>query len=165
MYSLNKGECIVAKAKTSKIWIVPHFIICGLFPPWIFMFIYYAIINWKTKLILTNQRLVGDVGKVFSTDHLSISLEKVDAVKVDNSFLGKIFSYSDLQVVSASGINIFPLRSNGDLFADQVMNAVEQYKEGKIASQAVATAQSLMKAKMVTAQMVAEAYKQEKSND
>lgn len=165
MYSLNNGEHIITEAETSKIWIVPHFITCALCPPWAFMLIYYAVINWKTKLILTNQRLVGDVGKVFSTDHLSISLEKIDAVKVENSFWGKIFGYSDLQIVSASGINIFPTRSNGNCFADQVMNAVEQYKEGKITSQAVATAQSLMKAKMVTAQMMAEAYKQEKGND
>src|SRR5215510_11578480 len=59
------------------------------------------ILVWRNKAyIVTNHRVIQTAG-VFSKDVVDSSLEKVNDVKLSQSFLGRLFGYGDIEILTA----------------------------------------------------------------
>lgn len=80
-------------ANTVKIWVLTiAFLVLGVYPPIVDSF---RIL--KSKLILTNYRLIGKNG-IFCVQHLDLPLEKIKRILVSSSILGKIFRFASVEI-------------------------------------------------------------------
>ncbi len=79
------------------IWIVP-----------IARFIYHYLVWDNREYIITNRRVIQIAG-IFNKDVIDSSLEKVNDVKMEQSILGRVFNYGDLEILTASELapNLF----------------------------------------------------------
>lgn len=71
--------------------------------------VWWRILVWRNHAyVLTNWRIIQMVG-VFNKEVIDSLLEKVNDVKTDQSFLGRIFGYGDIEILTASeqGVNLF----------------------------------------------------------
>lgn len=126
-------------------WIslLPHVILTLLTGVWIVVLIYVAICRSKTKLTLTNKRLIGKVGGLFTSDFLDVPLNKISSVIVVNSLLGKILSYSSVKIASASGSCDYNYVKWGNEFRNTVNAQIEIYEEERIKKQATEMARAM----------------------
>jgi uncharacterized membrane protein YdbT with pleckstrin-like domain len=86
------------------------------------------VIVWRNKAyIVTNHRVIQTQG-VFSKDVVDSSLEKVNDVKLSQSFLGRLFGYGDIEILTASelGVNLFHEIANPVEFKTAMLNAKER---------------------------------------
>jgi hypothetical protein len=68
------------------------------------------ILIWSNrKYIITNRRVIQLSG-VFNKDVMDSSLEKVNDVMLDQSFLGRVFGFGDIEVLTASEIGVNKIR-------------------------------------------------------
>lgn len=85
------------------------------------------LVWYNRQYIVTNRRVIQTAG-VFSKDVVDSSLEKVNDVKLSQSFWGRLFDYGDIEILTASevGANIF--RSIGEpiKFKTAMLNAKER---------------------------------------
>ena len=70
-------------------------------------------------------------------------LNKVQNVKVTQSFGGKIFNYSDIIVTTAAGSYKFGAIKNGNQFKNMVTAQIDQFEEDRIKQQADEMAKSM----------------------
>lgn len=79
------------------------------------------------QYIVTNRRVIQASG-VFSKEVLDSSLEKVNDVKMTQSFLGRLFDYGDIQILTASELGVDQFRNIGDpvKFKTMMLNAKER---------------------------------------
>lgn len=90
------------------------------------------ILVWHNReFIITNRRVI-QVSGLFSKDVIDSSLEKVNDVKMDQSFLGRIFNYGDVEILTASelGTNLFRKISDPIHFKTAMLNAKEGMARG-----------------------------------
>ena len=83
------------------------------------------ILNWANhQFIITNRRVMQITG-VINKNVIDSSLEKVNDVKMEQSVLGRLFDYGDIQILTASelGINVFRRIDNPIHFKTAMMNA------------------------------------------
>jgi uncharacterized membrane protein YdbT with pleckstrin-like domain len=72
------------------------------------------VLIWlNRKYVITNHRVIQLSG-VLNKDVVDSSLEKVNDVMLDQSFLGRIFGYGDLEVLTASEIGVNKIRRIAD---------------------------------------------------
>lgn len=86
------------------------------------------ILVWSNhQYLVTNRRVIQSSG-VFSKEVLDTSLEKVNDVKLSQSFLGRLFGYGDLQILTASELGVDQFRQIGDpvKFKTTMLNAKEK---------------------------------------
>src|SRR5215212_7794798 len=86
------------------------------------------ILVWRNKAyIVTNHRVIQTAG-VFSKDVVDSSLEKVNDVKLSQSFLGRMFGYGDIEILTASelGVNLFHEINDPVGFKTAMLNAKER---------------------------------------
>jgi uncharacterized membrane protein YdbT with pleckstrin-like domain len=86
------------------------------------------VLVWRNKAyIVTNHRVIQTSG-VFSKDVVDSSLEKVNDVKLSQSFLGRLFGYGDIEILTASelGVNLFHQIANPIEFKTAMLNAKER---------------------------------------
>lgn len=85
------------------------------------------ILVWSNRQYIVTNRRVIQVSGVFSKEVLDSSLEKVNDVKMSQSFLGRLFDYGDIQILTASELGIDQFRSIGDpvKFKTAMLNAKE----------------------------------------
>ena len=84
-----------------------------------------SIVKWTNHYyVVTNRRLIQVFG-VFSKNVTDSSLEKVNDIKMDQSFLGRIFGYGDIEILTASelGVNRFNMIGNPVQFKTAMLNA------------------------------------------
>src|SRR5688500_19639419 len=64
------------------------------------------ILIWSNRqYIVTNRRVIQVTG-VLSKEVLDTSLEKVTDVKMTQSFLGRMFDYGDIEILTASELGV-----------------------------------------------------------
>jgi len=83
------------------------------------------IMAWSNhKYIVTNRRVIQIFG-VFNKNVTDSSLEKVNDVKMDQSALGRIFDFGDIEILTASelGINRFTFIGNPIGFKTAMIDA------------------------------------------
>lgn len=86
------------------------------------------ILVWRNKAyIVTSHRVIQTAG-VFSKDVIDSSLEKVNDVKLSQSFLGRMFGYGDIEILTASelGVNLFHEINDPVGFKTAMINAKER---------------------------------------
>jgi len=86
------------------------------------------ILVWSNRqFIVTNRRVIQTSG-VFSKDVVDSSLEKVNDVKLSQSFWGRLFDYGDIEILTASEVGANVFRSIGDpiKFKTAMLNAKER---------------------------------------
>jgi uncharacterized membrane protein YdbT with pleckstrin-like domain len=86
------------------------------------------ILVWRNKAyIVTSHRVIQTSG-VFSKDVVDSSLEKVNDVKLSQSFFGRLFGYGDIEILTASelGVNLFHEIADPVGFKTAMLNAKER---------------------------------------
>ncbi len=82
---------------------------------------------YNRQYIVTNRRVIQTAG-VFSKDVVDSSLEKVNDVKLSQSFWGRMFDYGDIEILTASevGANVFRSIGGPIEFKTAMLNAKEK---------------------------------------
>ncbi len=85
------------------------------------------IIWYNREYVVTNRRVI-QISGVFRKDVVDSSLEKVNDVKMSQSFLGRLFDYGDVEILTASeiGVNLFKRIGDPVKFKTAMLNAKEQ---------------------------------------
>jgi uncharacterized membrane protein YdbT with pleckstrin-like domain len=104
------------------------------------------ILIWSNRqFIVTNRRVIQTSG-VFSKDVVDSSLEKVNDVKLSQSFWGRMFDYGDIEILTASevGANVFRNIGEPIKFKTAMLNAKERMGfEDELGVQAVHAANDI----------------------
>ena len=90
-------------------------------------------INWNNRqYIVTNWRVI-QISGVFSKDVTDSSLEKVNDVKLEQSFWGRLLDYGDIEILTASdlGANKFNKIGQPIRFKTAMLNAKEKLEQGQ----------------------------------
>jgi len=86
-----------------------------------------TMIWYNRQYIVTNRRVI-QISGIFSKDVVDSSLEKVNDVKMSQSFWGRLFDYGDVEILTASetGANTFKRIGDPVKFKTAMINAKEQ---------------------------------------
>ena len=90
--------------------------------------IFNDVLVWRNKAyIVTTHRVIQTSG-VFSKDVVDSSLEKVNDVKLSQSFWGRLFGFGDIEILTASelGVNLFHEINDPIGFKTAMLNAKER---------------------------------------
>lgn len=86
------------------------------------------ILNWSNRqFIITNRRVV-QISGIFNKNVIDSNLEKVNDVKMEQSVLGRLVGYGDIEILTASefGVNLFKRIDKPVRFKTAMLNAKEQ---------------------------------------
>jgi uncharacterized membrane protein YdbT with pleckstrin-like domain len=88
---------------------------------------------YNRQYVVTNRRVIQTSG-VFSKDVVDSSLEKVNDVKMSQSFWGRLLDYGDIEILTASEVGANVFRSLGDpiTFKTAMLNAKERLEFGDV---------------------------------
>ena len=86
------------------------------------------VMVWRNKAFIVTNRRVIQIAGVFNKDVVDSSLEKVNDVKMSQSFLGRMFGFGDIEILTASelGVNLFHQIANPVEFKTAMLNAKER---------------------------------------
>jgi len=86
------------------------------------------ILIWNNHEYLVTNRRVIQISGIFNKDVVDSSLEKVNDVKMSQSFFGRIFDYGDVEILTASeiGVNLFKRIGDPVKFKTAMLNAKEK---------------------------------------
>lgn len=86
------------------------------------------VMVWRNKAYIVTNRRVIQISGVFSKDVVDSSLEKVNDVKMSQSFFGRMFGYGDIEILTASelGVNMFHQIAEPVDFKTAMINAKER---------------------------------------
>ena len=86
-----------------------------------------VIIWWNNQYVVTNRRVIQIHG-VFNKNVINSSLEKVNDVKMEQSFFGRMLDYGDIEILTASelGVNRFSWIEKPVHFKTAMLNAKER---------------------------------------
>ena len=86
------------------------------------------VLEWQNRQYLVTNRRVFQTTGIFNKSIIDSSLEKVNDVKMVQSFLGRLFNYGDIEILTASemGVNLFTRIQDPILFKTTMMNAKEK---------------------------------------
>ena len=92
------------------------------------------ILIWSNREYIVTNRRVIQISGVFDKNVVDSSLEKVNDVKMSQSFLGRIFDYGDIEILTASefGNNLFRRIGEPIKFKTAMLNAKEELGFGEI---------------------------------
>ena len=86
------------------------------------------ILIWNNHEYLVTNRRVIQISGIFNKNVVDSSLEKVNDVKMTQSFFGRMFDYGDVEILTASEIGVNLFRRIGDpvKFKTAMLNAKEK---------------------------------------
>jgi hypothetical protein len=89
------------------------------------------ILEWLNHQYLITNRRVMQVAGVFNKSVIDSSLEKVNDVKMVQSFFGRIFNFGDIEILTASelGTNLFRQIGDPVMFKTSMLNAKERLSD------------------------------------
>ena len=92
------------------------------------------ILIWSNREYIVTNRRVIQISGVFDKNVVDSSLEKVNDVKMSQSFLGRLFDYGDIEILTASelGINLFRRIGDPVKFKTAMLNAKEELGYGEM---------------------------------
>jgi len=85
------------------------------------------ILIWRNRQYIVTNRRVVQIAGVFNKSVIDSSLEKVNDVKMEQSALGRMLDYGDIQILTASelGVNRFAIIGAPIRFKTAMLNAKE----------------------------------------
>ncbi len=91
------------------------------------------ILLWSNHQYLVTNRRVMQISGVINKSITDSSLEKVNDVKMEQSALGRMFGYGDIEILTASelGVNTFKRIENPVGFKQAMLNAKEKLDYGE----------------------------------
>jgi uncharacterized membrane protein YdbT with pleckstrin-like domain len=103
------------------------------------------ILVWRNKAYVVTNRRVIQIAGVLDKDVVDSSLEKVNDVKMSQSFLGRMFGYGDIEILTASelGVNLFHEIANPVEFKTAMLNAKERMGFEEMGTAAVRIAEDI----------------------
>ena len=86
------------------------------------------ILIWTNHEYLVTNRRVIQISGIFNKNVVDSSLEKVNDVKMAQSFFGRLFDYGDVEILTASeiGVNLFKRIGDPVKFKTAMLNAKEK---------------------------------------
>lgn len=95
------------------------------------------ILNWTHRQFVVTNRRVMQISGVINKEVTDSSLEKVNDLKMDQSALGRLFDYGDIEILTASelGANVFHRIENPIHFKTALINAKERLERGEVLPQ------------------------------
>ncbi len=86
------------------------------------------VMIWQNNAFVVTNRRVIQISGVFSKEVVDSSLEKVNDVKLSQSFFGRMFDFGDVEILTASelGVNLFHEIANPVEFKTAMLNAKER---------------------------------------
>lgn len=86
------------------------------------------VLVWRNKAYIVTNRRVIQISGVFNKDVVDSSLEKVNDIKMSQSFLGRLFGYGDIEILTGSelGANLFHEINQPVEFKQAMLNAKER---------------------------------------
>jgi len=92
------------------------------------------ILIWSNRQYIVTNRRVVQISGVLSKNVVDSSLEKVNDVKMSQSFFGRLFDYGDVEIMTASeiGVNLFQRIGNPVRFKTAMLNAKENMGFGEM---------------------------------
>jgi len=98
--SLGDGETVIARAHfhwlySAAAWLA--LLVLGVVGIGIIIFISMMVKKWTTEMGVTSHRFVEKKG-LFSLRSNEIALPNIEGVKVEQSFLGRIFGYGTVRI-------------------------------------------------------------------
>lgn len=93
----------------------------------LFSMLHDILVWYNREYIVTNRRVIQIFG-VFNKSVTDSSLEKVNDVKMSQSFFGRIFDYGDVEILTGSemGVNLFKRIGDPIKFKTAMLNAKEK---------------------------------------
>jgi len=87
---------------------------------------------WKNRMYLITNRRVMQISGVINKNVTDSSLEKVNDVKMSQSFWGRLFNFGDIEILTASemGANLFRVIGDPIHFKTTMLNAKEKMDMG-----------------------------------
>ena len=96
------------------------------------------ILIWSNRQYIVSNRRVMQVNGIINKNVIDSSLEKVNDVKMSQSFFGRIFNYGSVEILTASelGVNLFQKIEDPVHFKTAMLNAKEKlgYHENGIST-------------------------------
>lgn len=92
------------------------------------------ILLWSNHQYLVTNRRVMQISGVINKSITDSSLEKVNDVKMEQTALGRLFGYGDIQILTASelGVNVFKRIEKPVSFKQAMLNAKEKLDHGDL---------------------------------
>ena len=89
---------------------------------------------WSNRVYVVTNRRVIQISGVLDKDVVDSSLEKVNDVKMSQSFWGRLFDYGDIEILTASeiGVNLFRRIAEPVKFKTAMLNAKEELGFGEV---------------------------------
>jgi uncharacterized membrane protein YdbT with pleckstrin-like domain len=86
------------------------------------------ILIWRNRQYIITNRRVMQISGVFNKNVVDSSLEKVNDIKMNQTFLGRLFDYGDVQILTASelGVDQFDKIADPIKFKTAILNAKEE---------------------------------------
>jgi uncharacterized membrane protein YdbT with pleckstrin-like domain len=90
------------------------------------------ILAWLNRQYIVTNRRVIQISGILNKNVTDSSLEKVNDVKMDQSALGRLFDYGDIEILTASelGANLFRRIEEPIHFKTAMLNAKERLEQG-----------------------------------
>lgn len=127
--SLIEGERLLHRARLSW-WSQIGLLILGLVLLVVVVGLAFLIWAWvnirSTEIAITNRRIIAKFGFIRRST-VEINLEKVEALRVEQSFMGRILNYGTI-FISGAGTSVAPMKDIADplVFRRKFMEATDR---------------------------------------
>jgi uncharacterized membrane protein YdbT with pleckstrin-like domain len=127
--SLIEGETILHRARVSwwsQFWLVFFGIVLLVVVVGLFFLLAAWIRVRSTEIAITNRRVIAKFGFV-KRDTVEINLEKVEALKVEQGFMGRMLNFGTV-FISGAGTSVAPIKDIADplVFRRKFMEATNR---------------------------------------
>jgi uncharacterized membrane protein YdbT with pleckstrin-like domain len=127
--SLIAGETVIHRARVSW-WSQFGLVLLGIVTLVVVIGLFFLAAAWikvrSTEIAITNRRVIAKFG--FIKRHtVEINLDKVEALKVEQGFLGRILNYGTI-FISGAGTSVAPIANIADplVFRRKFMEATNR---------------------------------------
>jgi len=113
--SLIEGEKILHRARVSwwsQFWLLALGVLLLVVVIGLFLLVWAWITVRSTEIAITNRRVIAKFGFI-KRDTVEINLEKVEALKVEQGFLGRMLNYGTV-FISGAGTSVAPIKDIAD---------------------------------------------------
>lgn len=150
--NLMPNETVVAVAEFSKALFLPGAFITFLFlvaaPPAVFVgacSLIPAFLHKKFNILaITNKKIFGKVG-IVKKQELESPLNKIQNIKIERTFWGRVFGYGTINITTDSGIYSFKYIRKTNEFKNKIMAQIEISEYDKMDIQAKKIAEAFDK--------------------
>ena len=127
--SLIPGERVLHRARISW-WSQFGMLFLGIVLLVVVIGLFFLVAAWikvrSTEIAITNRRVIAKFGFI-RRETVEINLEKVEALRVDQSFWGRMLNYGTI-FISGAGTSVAPMRDIADplVFRRKFMEATNR---------------------------------------